>query len=53
MPVDCHPDIVTIAKPLANGFPIGAVLMRDKIAEKIKIGKPESRVVFRIRLVWC
>ncbi|THH09055.1 hypothetical protein EW145_g2289 [Phellinidium pouzarii] len=33
MPVDCHPDIVTMAKPLANGFPIGAVMMRDAIAE--------------------
>ncbi|KAK4054575.1 acetylornithine aminotransferase [Microbotryomycetes sp. JL201] len=38
MPVDCHPDIVTLAKPLANGFPIGAILMKDKVADVIKIG---------------
>ncbi|EGO01668.1 hypothetical protein SERLA73DRAFT_70836 [Serpula lacrymans var. lacrymans S7.3] len=31
-PVDCHPDMLTVAKPLANGYPIGAVLMRDSIA---------------------
>jgi len=29
LPAECHPDIVTMAKPLANGYPIGAVLMRD------------------------
>ncbi|EJD01027.1 acetylornithine and succinylornithine aminotransferase [Fomitiporia mediterranea MF3/22] len=33
LPIDCHPDIVTMAKPLANGFPIGAIMMRDEIAE--------------------
>ncbi|CAL1701670.1 unnamed protein product [Somion occarium] len=32
-PVDCHPDVITMAKPLANGYPIGAVLLRDSIAE--------------------
>ncbi|KAL5527267.1 hypothetical protein ACEPAG_6058 [Sanghuangporus baumii] len=32
-PVDCHPDIITMAKPLANGFPIGAVMVRDELAE--------------------
>jgi len=36
--VECHPDIVTIAKPLANGYPIGAVLMRDVIAETMTAG---------------
>ncbi|BGP48502.1 acetylornithine aminotransferase [Rhodotorula kratochvilovae] len=38
LPVDCHPDIVTLAKPLANGIPIGAILMKDKVADVIKIG---------------
>jgi len=38
LPTDCHPDIITMAKPLANGVPIGAVMMRDQIAKKIAIG---------------
>ncbi|KAJ2709201.1 acetylornithine aminotransferase [Coemansia spiralis] len=37
-PDDCSPDIVTMAKPLANGIPIGAVLVSDKIAGLIKPG---------------
>jgi len=37
-PADCHPDIVTMAKPLANGYPIGAVLMKDKIATVMTAG---------------
>ncbi|EPQ27596.1 uncharacterized protein PFL1_04734 [Pseudozyma flocculosa PF-1] len=37
-PTDAHPDMVTMAKPLANGFPIGAVLMRDAVAERIAVG---------------
>ena len=37
-PTDAHPDLVTMAKPLANGFPIGAVLMRQKVAETIVVG---------------
>ncbi len=28
-----QPDIITVAKPLANGFPIGAVLVSEKVAE--------------------
>lgn len=38
LPVDAHPDLITMAKPLANGFPIGAVLMRKKVAEAIVVG---------------
>ncbi|KAI0370201.1 acetylornithine and succinylornithine aminotransferase [Pilatotrama ljubarskyi] len=38
VPADAHPDIVTTAKPLANGYPIGAVLMRDSIAEVMTAG---------------
>ncbi|KIM67879.1 hypothetical protein SCLCIDRAFT_1210010 [Scleroderma citrinum Foug A] len=36
--VDCHPDIVTMAKPLANGYPIGAVMLRDTIASTMTAG---------------
>jgi acetylornithine aminotransferase len=38
LPTDAHPDLVTMAKPLANGFPIGAVLMRQKVADVITVG---------------
>lgn len=38
LPLDAHPDLVTMAKPLANGFPIGAVLMRNKVADAITVG---------------
>jgi acetylornithine aminotransferase len=37
-PIDTHPDIITMAKPLANGFPIGAIMVRDKIANHITPG---------------
>ena len=37
-PLDCQPDIITMAKPLANGFPIGAILVRDHIAQSITPG---------------
>ncbi|KAF8736371.1 hypothetical protein AX14_000404 [Amanita brunnescens Koide BX004] len=37
-PIECHPDIVTMAKPLANGYPIGAILMKDEIAFAISAG---------------
>lgn len=38
LPIEAHPDVVTMAKPLANGFPIGAVLMRGRVGEAIKVG---------------
>ncbi|ORX81996.1 acetylornithine and succinylornithine aminotransferase [Basidiobolus meristosporus CBS 931.73] len=38
-PSDIVPDILTMAKPLANGFPIGAILMNERVAEQIKIGE--------------
>ncbi|KAK2466469.1 hypothetical protein APHAL10511_002111 [Amanita phalloides] len=37
-PADCHPDIVTMAKPLANGYPIGAILVKEKIAVAMAAG---------------
>ena len=33
-----EPDIVTLAKPLAGGLPMGAILMTDAIAQTIKPG---------------
>ena len=36
---DCTPDIITMAKPLANGYPIGAVMMREEIAQAMSVGK--------------
>lgn len=38
LPKEAHPDMVTMAKPLANGFPIGAILVRDEVAEAIGVG---------------
>ena len=34
-----------MAKPLANGFPIGAVLMRDSIAEVMTVGESWTVVI--------
>lgn len=28
-----------MAKPLANGFPIGAIMVRDEVAHKVQIGE--------------
>lgn len=38
LPVEAHPDMVTMAKPLANGYPIGAIMMRDSIASVMTAG---------------
>ena len=38
LPSTAQPDIVTMAKPLANGFPIGAIMVRDHVAEAIGVG---------------
>jgi acetylornithine/N-succinyldiaminopimelate aminotransferase len=37
-PSDVAPDIMTIAKPLGGGLPIGAIVMRQKIADTIHAG---------------
>ncbi|WWD20685.1 hypothetical protein CI109_105161 [Kwoniella shandongensis] len=37
-PLEAQPDIVTMAKPLSNGFPIGAILVRSSIAATISPG---------------
>ncbi|CAJ0756820.1 11816_t:CDS:2 [Entrophospora sp. SA101] len=37
-PKSCHPDILTMAKPLANGYPIGAVMTTQRVADSIEVG---------------
>src|SRR5258708_10458954 len=32
------PDIMTLAKPLAGGLPIGAILMTDRVAQTMELG---------------
>ena len=39
---DLHPDIVTLAKGLGGGLPIGAVLMNKKVADHMKPGSHGS-----------
>ncbi|KAL2149698.1 hypothetical protein VTH82DRAFT_8350 [Thermothelomyces myriococcoides] len=38
LPPEAHPDILTTAKALGNGFPIGATLVGRRVADKIKVG---------------
>ncbi|KAI8959553.1 putative acetylornithine aminotransferase precursor [Daldinia sp. FL1419] len=38
LPKEAHPDILTTAKALGNGFPIGATIVSGHVSEKIKIG---------------
>ncbi|MDR3292376.1 MAG: acetylornithine transaminase [Methanobrevibacter sp.] len=35
---DLNPDITTVAKAIAGGFPMGAIIANEKIAEGFKIG---------------
>ena len=37
-PCEAKPDIMTIAKPLGGGLPIGAIMMRQKVADTIHAG---------------
>lgn len=34
-----QPDIMTVAKPLGGGLPIGAILMKQKIADALSVGE--------------
>ncbi|KFA80459.1 hypothetical protein S40288_02054 [Stachybotrys chartarum IBT 40288] len=38
LPKEAHPDILTTAKALGNGFPIGAVIVTKDVSEKISVG---------------
>jgi acetylornithine aminotransferase len=38
LPKEAHPDIITTAKALGNGFPIGATIVNKDVSEKIAVG---------------
>ncbi|KAI1194960.1 acetylornithine and succinylornithine aminotransferase [Nemania serpens] len=38
LPKEAHPDIITSAKALGNGFPVAAVIANSFVSDKIKIG---------------
>ncbi|PWW72252.1 acetylornithine and succinylornithine aminotransferase [Tuber magnatum] len=38
LPKEAHPDILTMAKALGNGFPIGATMVNNFVGEKIVTG---------------
>ncbi|RLV91396.1 Acetylornithine aminotransferase mitochondrial [Spathaspora sp. JA1] len=38
LPESAHPDIVTMAKALGNGFPIGATLITEQIEKSLNVG---------------
>ncbi|WPH04105.1 acetylornithine aminotransferase, mitochondrial [Acrodontium crateriforme] len=38
LPAEAHPDILTTAKALGNGFPIGATIVTDEVSSKIMTG---------------
>ncbi|KAI9839512.1 MAG: acetylornithine aminotransferase [Sarea resinae] len=38
LPKEAHPDILTTAKALGNGFPIGATIVSDAVSSKIVTG---------------
>lgn len=38
LPAEAHPDILTTAKALGNGFPIGATLVTEDVSSKIVTG---------------
>ncbi|KYK56136.1 acetylornithine aminotransferase [Drechmeria coniospora] len=38
LPREAHPDVLTTAKALGNGFPVGAVLVNKHVGDKIKVG---------------
>lgn len=38
LPAEAHPDILTMAKALGNGFPIGAVMISEKVENALSVG---------------
>lgn len=38
LPPEAHPDILTMAKALGNGFPIGATMISEKVELVLKVG---------------
>jgi len=41
-PCAVEPDIMTVAKPLAGGLPIGAIMLRQKVADSVQKGDHAS-----------
>lgn len=38
LPKEAHPDVVTMAKALGNGFPIGATMINETVENVLKVG---------------
>ena len=38
LPKAAHPDVITSAKALGNGFPVGAVVVNKKVGDSMKVG---------------
>lgn len=38
LPVEAHPDILTMAKALGNGFPIGATMISEEVEKVLHVG---------------
>lgn len=38
LPAEAHPDVITTAKALGNGFPIGACVVNGRVSEAMKVG---------------
>lgn len=38
LPKEAHPDIITSAKALGNGYPIGAVIISEKVEKALNVG---------------
>ena len=38
LPKEAHPDIITVAKALGNGFPIGATIVSEEVARAVVTG---------------
>ena len=45
---DIKPDLMTLAKGIGNGFPLGACIMTNKIAKNISPGKHQNSSAFLI-----
>lgn len=38
LPKEAHPDVLTMAKALGNGFPIGATMITEEVEKVLKVG---------------
>ncbi|KAI1340086.1 putative acetylornithine aminotransferase precursor [Xylariaceae sp. FL0016] len=38
LPKEAHPDVITTAKALGNGFPVGATVVNGRVSEAMKVG---------------